>query len=312
MPGCRMQAFLPTSPTLDALALAAEELPGRRGAGHRGVPGPAPAAAAAPRGRGRRRQDRGGQGARRPGPAASWSASSATRASTPPRPSTSGTTPASCCTSGRPRPPGGPPTGAEALEAELYDERFLVRRPLLARPRPPAERPAAGAAHRRGRPGRRRVRGLPARAARRLGGHDPRARHRPGRGAAGRRAHLEPHPRRARRPEAPLPLPLGRAPDFEREVAIVRLRAPEVAPAPGPPGGAAVGGIRHLGLYKPPGRRRDDRLGQRARHPRAAPSSTTPRVAATLGAVVKYREDEQRVRAHGIDELVREAVRLRA
>ena len=38
------------------------------------------------------------------GPAASWSASSATRASTPPRRSTSGTTPASCSTSGRSRP----------------------------------------------------------------------------------------------------------------------------------------------------------------------------------------------------------------
>ena len=41
-------------------------------------------------------------------------------------------------------------------------------------------------------------------------GHDPRARHRHGDHAARRRAHLQPHPRGARRAQAALPLPLGR------------------------------------------------------------------------------------------------------
>ena len=61
----------------------------------------APAAAA--RGRGGRRQDRGGQGAGPLDRRRAASGCSATRASTSPRPSTSGTTPASCCTCVRPR-----------------------------------------------------------------------------------------------------------------------------------------------------------------------------------------------------------------
>ena len=65
-----------------------------------------------------------------------------------------------------------------SVEDELYAERFLVRRPLLAGGRR-RRGAAAGAADRRGRPGRRRVRGLPARGPVRLGGHRPRARHVP-------------------------------------------------------------------------------------------------------------------------------------
>ena len=63
----------------------------------------------------------------------------------------------------------------DALEAELYQERFLVKRALL-RAIEPRERSAAGAADRRDRPRRRRVRGLPARGAVRLADHGPRAR----------------------------------------------------------------------------------------------------------------------------------------
>ena len=55
--------------------------------------------------------------------------------------------------------------------------------------------------------------------------------------AADRRDHLQPHPRRPRRPQAALPLPLGRAPDFDREVAIIALRAPGAVEPAGPPGG---------------------------------------------------------------------------
>jgi hypothetical protein len=49
-----------------------------------------------------------------------------------------------------------------------------------------------------------------------LHGDGARAGHGAGRGAAGRRRHVEPHPRGARRAQAPLPLPLVEHPSFER------------------------------------------------------------------------------------------------
>ncbi len=96
----------------------------------------------------------------------------------------------------------------EEAEKSLYDERFLLARPVLA-----ALQQAPGrAARRRGRPGRRRVRGVPAGGALDVPGHDPRARHRARRGPAVRRADLQPDPRAARRAQAALPLPLDRPP----------------------------------------------------------------------------------------------------
>ncbi len=96
-------------------------------------------------------------------------------------------------------------------------------------------------------------------------------------------------------------------PSFEREVAIVAVRAPEVLPVLARQVAAAVAGVRALGLFKPPGvaetidwARALTALGRE----RLDPDS----VAATLGTVVKYREDEERVRAHGIDALVEDAV----
>ena len=89
-----------------------------------------------------------------------------------------------------------------------------VRRAVPARPPGAAgtARGSGGAAGRRGGPGRRRVRGVPARGAVQLVGDHPRARHGHGGHAADRRTHLQPHARAARRPEAPLPLPLDRPP----------------------------------------------------------------------------------------------------
>jgi MoxR-like ATPase len=96
-------------------------------------------------------------------------------------------------------------------------------------------------------------------------------------------------------------------PDVEREVAIVRLRAPEVTGVLARQVAVAVAEIRGLGLYKPPGiaetidwARALSLLSRGGLDAQAAD--------ATLGTVVKYREDEQRVREHGIDALVREAV----
>ena len=95
------------------------------------------------------------------------------------------------------------------LESDIFNERFLIRRPLLQALRA-ACRGRAGPADRRARPHRRAVRGLPAGGAVRLPGDDPRARHGEGRANADRDHHLQPHARDPRRAEAALLLSLGR------------------------------------------------------------------------------------------------------
>jgi MoxR-like ATPase len=97
-------------------------------------------------------------------------------------------------------------------------------------------------------------------------------------------------------------------PGFDREVAIVGVRAPEVGTALAREVAAAVGGLRDLGLYKPPGIAETIDWA-RALHTLGTTTLDEAVVGATLGAVVKYREDAQRVRASGLDALVREAVR---
>jgi MoxR-like ATPase len=95
-------------------------------------------------------------------------------------------------------------------------------------------------------------------------------------------------------------------PDFEREVAIVRLRAPHVSETLARQVAAAVESIRGLGLYKPPGVAETIDWAMAL----AALGRTTlddRSVRATLGTVLKYREDAERVQTHGIGELVRAA-----
>jgi MoxR-like ATPase len=95
-------------------------------------------------------------------------------------------------------------------------------------------------------------------------------------------------------------------PDFEREVAIVRLRAPEVSDGLARQVAAAVQELRGMGLYKPPGVAETiDWATSLAMLGRNDLSEAT--VAATLGSVLKYREDQERVRQIGIGELVRHA-----
>jgi MoxR-like ATPase len=96
-------------------------------------------------------------------------------------------------------------------------------------------------------------------------------------------------------------------PDLEREVAIVRVRAPEVSDTLARQIAAAVGEIRALRLYKPPGIAETIDWA-RALATLGRTSLDEAAVGSTLGAAVKYREDQQRVREHGIDLLVREAV----
>ena len=88
-------------------------------------------------------------------------------------------------------------------------------------------------------------------------------------------------------------------PDFEREVAIVRLRAPQVVDRLARQVAAAVEAMRGHGAVQAARGGGDDRLGHRRRRPRGAPSSTRPRSASTLGTVLKYREDAERVLAAG-------------
>ena len=88
-------------------------------------------------------------------------------------------------------------------------------------------------------------------------------------GAADRRHHVEPHARRARRPQAALPVPLGRASRLRARgrdrAAAGSARCPRRWPARWRPRSSRSAGS---GLYKPPGRRRDDRLGDGARRAR--------------------------------------------
>jgi len=88
-------------------------------------------------------------------------------------------------------------------------------------------------------------------------------------------------------------------PDFEREVAIVERKAPGVSRALARDVAGAATVLRALDLYKPPGvaetidwatalrRLGVERLDEAA-------------VAATLGVVLKYREDQARVVEHGL------------
>jgi MoxR-like ATPase len=96
-------------------------------------------------------------------------------------------------------------------------------------------------------------------------------------------------------------------PDFEREVAIVQLRAPAVVGSLARQVAAAVERLRGMELYKPPGVAETIDWAQAlAALGRTELDEHT--VDVTLGSVLKYREDQERVRAAGIPDLVREAI----
>jgi MoxR-like ATPase len=95
-------------------------------------------------------------------------------------------------------------------------------------------------------------------------------------------------------------------PDLDREVAIVQARAPEVPTRLARQVAAAVAALRGLHLYKVPG------VAETIDWARALVALGTatldePSIATTLGWVVKYREDQQRVLDHGLDALLEEA-----
>jgi len=98
-------------------------------------------------------------------------------------------------------------------------------------------------------------------------------------------------------------------PSFEREVQIVRLRAPHVIEPLARQVAAAVEAMREQHLYKPPGVAETiDWATALAALGVARLDAAT--VDATLGAVLKYREDQERVRQqHGVAEIVEQAFR---
>ncbi len=96
-------------------------------------------------------------------------------------------------------------------------------------------------------------------------------------------------------------------PDFDREVDIVKLRAPAVGETMARQVAAAVEAMRGFGLYKPPGVAEsiDWALSLAALGRDTIDEAS---VAATLGTVLKYREDQDRVVDQGLPEMVRAAI----
>jgi len=95
-------------------------------------------------------------------------------------------------------------------------------------------------------------------------------------------------------------------PDFEREVAIVRLRVPQALPVLASQVTAAVQILRGLHLYKPPGVAEtiDWTAALAALGCREIDERNLGR---TLGTVLKYQEDQVKARDHGLGDLARSA-----
>ncbi|MEN3358599.1 MAG: hypothetical protein V7637_2581 [Mycobacteriales bacterium] len=96
-------------------------------------------------------------------------------------------------------------------------------------------------------------------------------------------------------------------PDFEREVQIVRLRVPAASQRLATEVTAACQALRGAGLVKPPGIAETIDWAQ-ALTALGATGLDPGLAAATLGAVVKYREDAERARELDVRALVARAV----
>jgi MoxR-like ATPase len=96
-------------------------------------------------------------------------------------------------------------------------------------------------------------------------------------------------------------------PTFEREVEIVCLRCPNVSRELASQVAGAVEALRGLQLYKPPGVAETidwatalGRLG--------VTQLNESVIESTLGTVLKYREDQDRLREHGVAAIVKNAM----
>lgn len=89
-------------------------------------------------------------------------------------------------------------------------------------------------------------------------------------------------------------------PDLEREVEIVKLRVPGIPAGLAREVAAAVADLRSMGLYKPPGIA--ETIDWATALSRLGLTTLDPSMMAdTLGTVVKYREDTERVLDRGLD-----------
>ena len=95
-------------------------------------------------------------------------------------------------------------------------------------------------------------------------------------------------------------------PDFEREVKIVRMRVPNVIEPLARQVAAAVESMRGINLYKPPGVAETIDWAQ-ALAALGVTELDEATVDATLGTVLKYREDQDRARQHGLAHMVKQA-----
>jgi MoxR-like ATPase len=95
-------------------------------------------------------------------------------------------------------------------------------------------------------------------------------------------------------------------PTFEREVKIVRMRVPHVLESLARQVAAAVEAFRSLNLYKPPGVAETIDWAQ-ALGALGVTELDERTVEATLGTVLKYREDQDKARQHGIADMVKQA-----
>ncbi|MEE9416198.1 MAG: MoxR family ATPase [Acidimicrobiales bacterium] len=96
-------------------------------------------------------------------------------------------------------------------------------------------------------------------------------------------------------------------PDFDREVAILRMKAPEVSEDLARQVAAATAEIRSVGLYKPPGVAETIDWAQ-ALNLIGAGGLDASVADSTLGTLLKYREDQMRVRGVGLGEIMQRAM----
>ena len=193
-------------------------------------------------------------------------------------------------------------SGADVEEAEksLYDERFLLARPVLAALQ---QSPAVLLVDEVDRADDE-FEAFLLEVLSTYQVEHPRARHRRRRDAAGRGADLQPHPRAARRPQAALPLPLDRAPR-PRAGGADRPRPARPRSRRSWPGrsSGSCSSCGDVGLQKPPGVA-ETLDWARALHHLGTATLDLESSARTLGALVKYREDSQQVQ-QALDQMLR-------
>ena len=95
-------------------------------------------------------------------------------------------------------------------------------------------------------------------------------------------------------------------PGYDREIQILKAKAPEVAPLLVRQIAAVVEQIRDMSLYKPPGVSESidwamalERLGSR--------ELTEEAVISSIGALLKYREDQEKVNNENLDQVLHNA-----